>query len=194
MKKQRNIRKKSEQNLQKRRFPAFSAGKNFLSQIGLGHVLSIAKTHLWAKIKKLMTKSWGNAKKQVFQHIWLKHILGTIVFHQCANFHEKISSTCREIQEIPFFRMFRPFLESSGYKNQFNWQMNHAWWWALLLVMFLSEKTTKYKEKVRTKSAKTAISGIFPEFSAEKKFSQKSDSAMLWVLLICIFVQKIGKN
>ena len=34
--------------------------------------------------------------------------------------------------------------------------MNHALWWALLLVMFLSGKTTKYKEKVRTESAKTA--------------------------------------
>jgi hypothetical protein len=39
--------------------------------------------------------------------------------------------------------------------------------------MFLSEKTTKYKEKVRTKSAKMAISGIFPAFSAGKKFSSK---------------------
>ena len=33
----------------------------------------------------------------------------------------------------------------------------------------LSEKRTKYKEKVRTKSAITAISGIFPVFSAGKK-------------------------
>ena len=32
--------------------------------------------------------------------------------------------------------------------------------------MFLCEKTTKYEEKTRTKSAKTAISGIFPAFSA----------------------------
>ena len=39
--------------------------------------------------------------------------------------------------------------------------------------MFLSEKTTKYKEKVRTKSAKMAISGIFPAFSAGKKFYSK---------------------
>ena len=41
------------------------------------------------------------------------------------------------------------------------------------LVMFLSEKTTKYKEKVQTKFAKTAISGIFPAFSAGKKFFSK---------------------
>ena len=39
--------------------------------------------------------------------------------------------------------------------------------------MFLSEKTTKHKEKVRTKSAKTAISGIFPAFSAGKKIFSK---------------------
>ena len=39
--------------------------------------------------------------------------------------------------------------------------------------MFLSEKTSKYKEKVQTKSAKTAISGIFPAFSAGKKFFSK---------------------
>ena len=135
-----------------------------------------------------MPKNW------FFQHIWLKQILGTIIVHQCANFHEKILSTGREIQGKPFFLMFRRFLESAGYKNHFNWQMNHAWWWVLLLVMFLSEKTTKYKEKVRTKSAITVISGIFPVISAGKIFYQKSDSAMLWALLICIFVQKIRKN
>ena len=43
----------------------------------------------------------------------------------------------------------------------------------LLLIMFLCEKTTKYEEKSRTKSAKTAISGIFPAFSAGKKFFSK---------------------
>ena len=39
--------------------------------------------------------------------------------------------------------------------------------------MLLSEKTTKYKGKVRTKCAKTAISGIFPAFSAGKKIFSK---------------------
>ena len=67
-----------------------------------------------------MPKNW------FFQHIWQKHTLGTIVFHQSANFM----------------------------KN-------------------LSEKTTKYKGKVRTKSAKTTISGIFPAFSAGNEFSSK---------------------
>ena len=61
-----------------------------------------------------MPKNW------FFQHIWLKHILGTIVFHQCANFHEKILSTGREIQGMPFFSdvpaIFRKFqLQKSVY-------------------------------------------------------------------------------
>ena len=54
-----------------------------------------------------MPKNW------FFQHIWLKHTLGTIVFHQSANFHEKILSTGLEIQVIPFFSdvpaIFRKF-------------------------------------------------------------------------------------
>ena len=45
-----------------------------------------------------------------------------------------------------------------------------------------------------TKSAKTAISGIFPPFSARKNSFLKSDSAMFRVLLIRIFVQKIWKK
>ena len=39
--------------------------------------------------------------------------------------------------------------------------------------MYLCEKTTKYEKKPQTKSAKTAISGIFPVFSAGKKFFSK---------------------
>ena len=39
--------------------------------------------------------------------------------------------------------------------------------------MFFCEKIKKYKEKVQWKSSKTAISGIFPAFSAGKKFSLK---------------------
>ena len=70
-------------------------------------------------------------------------------------------------------RLFWQFLESSGFKNQFYWQLNHAWWWVLLLIKFLCEKTAKYKKKVQWKSAKTAISGIFPAFSAGKKFFSK---------------------
>ena len=46
------VRKKSEQNLQIRQFPAFLAGKKFFSKIGLGHVMSITNTHLCAKNRK----------------------------------------------------------------------------------------------------------------------------------------------
>ena len=65
------MKKKPEQKLQKRRFPAFfrefSTEKKFFSKIGLGHVLSIVNAHLCAKIqKKLMIKSRENAKKPVF--------------------------------------------------------------------------------------------------------------------------------
>ena len=65
-----------------------------------------------------------SAEKKSFSKIGLPHILGIAILHQCAKFHEKIKSAAREIQEIPFFsgenQLFRRFLESSGYKNQFN--------------------------------------------------------------------------
>ena len=66
-KKQRNIRKKSNKNLQKRRFPVFSAEKKCFSKIGLGHILGIKNTHLCAKNqKKLMINSREKAQKPVF--------------------------------------------------------------------------------------------------------------------------------
>ena len=43
----------------------------------------------------------------------------------------------------------------------------------ILISNVLSEETTKYKGKVQTKPAKMAISGIFPAFSAGKKFFSK---------------------
>ena len=92
--------------------------KKFSSKIGLGHVLDIAKTHLCVKNqKKLMMKSRENAKKPVFPayfrnfqpenfFFWKSgcHILDIIILRQYAKFHEKISSTARDIQEILFFR------------------------------------------------------------------------------------------
>ena len=86
-------------------FPVFSAGKNFLSKIELGHVMSIANMHLCTKNwKKLMMKSQEMAKKPVFpayfrnfrlekirfSKIGLGHILDIGILHQCAKFHEKI--------------------------------------------------------------------------------------------------------
>ena len=45
-----------------------------------------------------------SAGKICFLKIGLGHILDIAILHQCAKFHEKILSTAREIQEIPFFR------------------------------------------------------------------------------------------
>ena len=45
-----------------------------------------------------------SAGKIRFSKIGLGHILDIGILHQRAKFHEKIYSTVREIQEIPFFR------------------------------------------------------------------------------------------
>ena len=69
--------------------------EKLLPKIGLGHVLSIANTHLCAKNqKKLMIKSRENAKKpgfpafsagkKFFPKIGLRHILGIAILHLCA--------------------------------------------------------------------------------------------------------------
>ena len=69
------------------------------------------------------------AGKIFFSKIGLRHFLNIIILRQCAKFHDKISSTARDIQEILFFqrklavpaifRLFRLFLDSSGFKNKF---------------------------------------------------------------------------
>ena len=63
-------------------------------------------------------------RKKMFFENRAPKILDIGILHQCAKFHEKIYSTAREIQEIPFFWRKSPvpaiFFESSGYKNQFN--------------------------------------------------------------------------
>ena len=72
-----------------------------------------AKTHLWAKIKTLMTKSWGNAKKLVFPAHLAETHFRHYRFPSVCKFHEKIFSTGLEIQVIPFFSdvlaIFRKF-------------------------------------------------------------------------------------
>ena len=82
-----------------------------------------------------MMKSRENAKKPVFpayfQHfqteknffskIGLRHILDIAILQQCAKFHEKVQ--LEKFKKYRFSgqnRLFRRFLESSGYKNQFN--------------------------------------------------------------------------
>ena len=71
--------------------------ENFFSKIGLDHVMSIANAHLCAKNwKKLIMKSWENAKKPVFPKIGLRHILGIALLHLCAKNQKKLMSQSRE--------------------------------------------------------------------------------------------------
>ena len=124
----------------------FSARKIFLSKIGLGHILDIA------------------------------------ILHRCAKIHKKIFSTAREVKKIPFFRRKSAV---AGTTNKCNFNFRKFWLQKSVLLtiepclmvgiiiyndMFLCGKTTKYKEKVWGKSAKTAISGIFPAFLTGKRF------------------------
>ena len=67
MKKQRDIRKKSNEN---QYISDIFGKKKFFSKIQLSHILGIANKRLCAKNrKKLMMKSRENAKKPVFRHI-----------------------------------------------------------------------------------------------------------------------------
>ena len=122
-------------------FPVFSAGKKFLSKIGLGHVMNIANKHLCAKNwKKLMRKSREMAKKPVFPaYFWHfrpeKYVFrksGSVTFQTLAfcisvpNFMKKYKIHFEKFKKYHISdenRLFRRFLESSGYKNQFDWQI-----------------------------------------------------------------------
>ena len=151
MKKQRNVRKKSEQNLQKRRFPAYF---RHFRPINIFFQKSDSATFwaLWVRIfvqksgktideisRKCQKTGFSgifpafSAGKKCFSKIGLCHILGIANLQQCAK----------------------------------------------LPITFFWEKTKKYWEKVRWKFAKTAISGIFLNFSWARI------SECLWV---CEFV------
>ena len=114
----------------------FFGRKESSSKIGLVDILSIANYDLNAiKSEKPRIKCQENAKngfsgiivvlsvgKISFLKIGHCQLLGISIFNQCEKFHEKIRSTAREIQEIPFLgenRLFRRFLDNSGVKNQF---------------------------------------------------------------------------
>ena len=79
----------------------------------------------------------------------------------------------------------------SGYKNQFNWQMNHVWWWAFV---FKWKKQRNTRKKSEQKLQKRRFPAYFRYFQPEKIFYQKSDSTMLWALLLCISVQNGQKT
>ena len=59
---------------------------------------------------------------------------------------------------------------------------------------FKWKKQRNIREKSEQNLQKRQFPAYFRDFRPEKKFSQKSDSAILWALLIGIFVQKIRKN
>ena len=114
-KNQRNIEKKCDKNLHKTAisgiFPLFSAGKNFFSKIGFGHVLGIANTRLCAKNQKKTNDEISkkcqktgfsgifpafSAGNEFFPEIGLRHIFGIAILHLCAKNHKKLMSQSRE--------------------------------------------------------------------------------------------------
>ena len=148
VKKQRSIRKKFDENLQKRRFPTYF--RHFRPEKNISQKLNSAI--FWALLmrifleknqKKQLLKSWENAKKPVFpayfRHFWPEKYVfrksGSVTFRalpfciSVPNFMKKYEVQLEKFKKYRFSgenRLFRRFLESSGCKNQFNWQMNHA--------------------------------------------------------------------
>ena len=90
------------------------------------------KEKVWGKCAKTAISSIFlafSAGKICFSKIGLGQILDIAILHQCAKFHKKYKVQLEKFKKYRFSgknRLFRQFLESSGYKNQFNWQMNHA--------------------------------------------------------------------
>ena len=100
---------KSDENLQKRRFPAYF--RHFRIFLSLGHVFSIANAHLYGKNQKktndeisrkcqktgfsgiFPTFSAGN---EFYPEIRLRHILGIAILHLCAKNLQKLMSQSRE--------------------------------------------------------------------------------------------------
>ena len=91
-------------------------------------------------------------------------------------FMNEILSKNREIEENSLFRcdnwLFRQFLQNIG-----NCYQLHFMW-----------KNKRYKEKVQWKCAKTAISGIFPTFSAGKRFFLKIRLGHVLAITITLFL------
>ena len=56
------------------------------------------------------------------------------------------------------------------------------------------KKQRNVREKSEQNLQKWRLPAYFRHFRPEKNFYQKSDSAILWALLICIFVQKNAKK
>ena len=143
MRKQLNIRKKSNENLQKRRFPAFSAGKNF-SQKSDSAMFWAFLTHIF--VQKIRKNKWWYLEKipknRFFRYIsgifgqkWifsgnrtLPHFRYWHFASVCKISWKNIKYSSRNSRNT----VFPAKISRSGYKNQFYWPLNHAWWFALL--------------------------------------------------------------
>ena len=106
--KTRNIQKKSNENVKKRRFPAyfryFRPEKKFIknrTRLYLGHCYYAFLNKETVKTKDEISRKCQktgfsgifpafSAGKKCFSKIGLRHILDIAIFHECAKFHEKI--------------------------------------------------------------------------------------------------------
>ena len=114
-------------------------------RIFLKNVLSIANAHLYGKkSEKTNNQISRKCQKTGFSSIFLSFLAGNEFFPKIAgsltfwtlpfcnsvqNFMKKYKVQLENFKKYHFSgenRLFRWFLENSGYKNQFNWQMNHA--------------------------------------------------------------------
>ena len=93
MKKQRNIRKKPEQNLQKRRFPVLQTGKNFFGKLFSTPFRQYEFASLGTKLRKSNDKI---SRKSFFSNIGLRHILVINILNRCAKNQTKLMSQSRE--------------------------------------------------------------------------------------------------
>ena len=149
------------------------------------------KPYFWA----FLGPNWP--KKIFFSKIGLRHILDIIILRQCAKFHEKISSTAWDIQEILFF--WRKLAVSAIFR-QFRLQKSNFLTIETCLMVgiainnvFVWKRQRNMKNKSKQNLQKRRFPAYFRHFRPKKKFSQKSDSVMFWALLIRIFEQKITK-
>ena len=88
-------------------------------------------------------------KKIFFENRALPQFMYYYFASVCKFSWKNIKYSLRNSRNTVFFNenwLFRRLLEGSGFKIQVFWKLKHAWWWVLLLIMFLCEKTTKYEE------------------------------------------------
>ena len=119
-------------------FPAFSVRKKLFSKVGLGHASSIPNTHLCAKSQKKLDEISRKCQKKNGFPAYFRHLRpekyvfrksGSVTFQilsfciSVQNFMNKYKVRLQKFKKYRFSgenQLFRQFLESSGYKNQFN--------------------------------------------------------------------------